>query len=362
MVLITGIEPDYNCEITLRAAALDNSEITLIRLRIVKRPPNPHRPDIKDPYCITLLETKSSPCHEAIKYADFNALKDHPDTGFDKELDSHQFIFYKMPGVPENGNGPWLLINWIPESTTNIMKTLYATSSLELKGIFDSFPVEEGLETGSYKVFRVITLGDREDMDWSLIYKTSIDMSDKDELRSKDEMTMFQIHDAEANERATRMASSNKKASNTVTFPFTSGAMVAFDMFHSEEANFVRLIVKDEKYQASASIVHGDISEADVPEELAYILYRCSTTQTVTVMAAYIPNETTAHDRFTFASGKAGICETLQSLGIAITKQMQIDAVSDISVAEMTNLAGSLVHDELGDTGFIKKVKRPGRR
>lgn len=282
-------------------------------------------------------------------------------TNLEKVLkpDTPQYILF------QKDDKLWIMISYVPDSSSRTEKMLYASCMGSLKSSFNSG-----------RISHTFTINDDSEMKWSYFRKQYFEIN-KEELMSVREKALAESRVGEEESRreaiqaqanlVQRLNTQNTGGGGGVTFPFSDEAKQAINDYLDDSINYCRfkLHIKTETVnldQTGKTFTPAEMTKTIPSDCITFNLYKfIHESETHNIFAFCRPNamQLSIKDRMLNASSKNATISLLKEQGVEIGHCLEIDDGEELCEKDLINRVAPNLEDK---KGFVTKPRGPGRR
>jgi twinfilin len=242
------------------------------------------------------------------------------------EKDVPCFLLYRLDVKSENGYA-WMLITWIPEIATIRQKMIYASTKSTLKLEFGGSNLKEEYHATVF-----------EEMSFAGYQKNKLSMSAPTPLTAREE----EINELRRSEvKAEISVDSRHQTLGGINCPISDAAMQAINDLKRGSYNYLQFHIeldKEEIHITKADNIDVHKLSSQVPTDHArfhIFLFKHSYDGDYLESFVFIYSmpgyNCSVKERMMYSSSKAPFLDTIASLGVEITKKLEVDDASELS-------------------------------
>lgn len=243
------------------------------------------------------------------------------------ELDVPCYIIYRMDCKTAEGAFAWMLISWIPEISTIRQKMIYASTKSTLK-----------LEFGSSYLKEEYHATTPDEITFAGYQKNKLSMSAPTPLTQREE----EMNELRRSEVKTDVGIETRHQTlGGINCPINDAAVRAIEDLKKGAYNYLQFNVdleKEEIHITKADNIDVHKLSAQVPTDHArfhiYLFkhsYDGDYNESLVFIYSMPGYNCSVRERMMYSSSKAPFLDTLQSLGIDITKKLEVDDAAELS-------------------------------
>jgi len=256
----------------------------------------------------------------------------------------------------------WIMISYVPDSSSRTEKMLYASCMGSLKSSFNAG-----------RISHTFTLNDDSEMKWSYFRKQYFEIN-KEELMSVREKALAEsrVGEEESRREAIQAQANLVQRLNTqntgggVSFPFSDEAKQAINEYLDDTVNYCRfkLHIKTEtvNLDQTGTFTPAEMTKTIPSDYITFNLYKFNhESENHNIFAFCRPNamQLSIKDRMLNASSKNATISLLKEQGVQIGHCLEIDDGEEMCEKDLINRVAPNLEDK---KGFVTKPRGPGRR
>jgi twinfilin len=243
------------------------------------------------------------------------------------ELDVPCYLLFRLDAKTAEGAYTWMLISWVPDISQIRHKMIYASTKSTLKLEFGSSYIKEEYHTTS-----------PEEMELAGYKKNKISMSAPTPLTQREE----EIKELRRSEYKTEVGVDTRHQTlGGINCPVSQAGLQAINDFKRGAYNYLQFEVQLDKEEIHITLAENiDVQKlsSKVPTDHArfhLFLFKHSYEGDYSESQVFIYSmpgyNCSVKERMLYSSSKAPFLDTLHSLGLDITKKMEVDDANELS-------------------------------